>query len=74
MWKTFGTDISSLIFSVHIINFDSLWQLLVESEKSNINVLARAMDSIEVALFSALGLSQTIGVLLQLKILFLLTF
>jgi len=38
--KTFGKEISSLILSVHIVNFDSLFDnILFNPEMSNINVL-----------------------------------
>ena len=38
--KSCGKDISSLIFSVHIVNFDSFFgNFLLDSEMSNFNVL-----------------------------------
>ena len=38
--KTFGTDLTRLIFSVHIVNFDSFFgNFLLNQEMSNFNVL-----------------------------------
>jgi len=39
-------------------------------EMSNIDVLCRAMDFIELAIFPALELSQTTGLSLQMKLTF----
>ena len=67
----FCKDVSSTIFSVYKVNFDSFsGNILLTPEMSNIDVLCRAMDFIELAIFPALELSQTTGLSLQMKLTF----
>ena len=68
--KAFGKDMSSLIFSVNVVNFDSFFgKLLLIPEMRTSMSFVRAMGSSEIVIFSGLELSQKNRAFLQLKIL-----